>query len=92
MCLYMDYTRCKCKRFVYILLCTSLTVVLIFVFLEDKENADLWLLNSCTVKSPAEDHFRNEIKLAQKLDKYIVVAGCVPQGQPKADYMQVKEF
>lgn len=25
---------------------------------EDKMKADLWLLNSCTVKSPAEDHFR----------------------------------
>ncbi|WAR24755.1 CDKAL-like protein, partial [Mya arenaria] len=54
----------------------------------DKQEADLWLLNSCTVKSPAEDHFRNEIKLARQLEKYIVVAGCVPQGQPKADYMQ----
>ncbi|KAJ8306384.1 hypothetical protein KUTeg_016929 [Tegillarca granosa] len=44
---------------------------------------DLWLLNSCTVKSPAEDHFRNEIKKARELNKHIVVAGCVPQGQPK---------
>lgn len=25
---------------------------------DDKGKADLWLLNSCTVKSPAEDHFR----------------------------------
>ena len=44
------------------------------------------------MKSPAEDHFRNEIKLARDLDKYIVIAGCVPQGQPKADYMQVYSF
>ena len=56
---------------------------------DDKKEADLWLLNSCTVKSPAEDHFRNEIKQARELNKYIVVAGCVPQGQPKADYIQV---
>lgn len=55
---------------------------------DNKTEADLWLLNSCTVKSPAEDHFRNEIKLARELSKYIVLAGCVPQGQPKADYMQ----
>jgi len=41
------------------------------------------------VKSPAEDHFRNEIKLAQTLEKYIVIAGCVPQGQQKSEYMQV---
>lgn len=26
-----------------------------------KEEADLWLLNSCAVKSPSEDHFRNEV-------------------------------
>lgn len=25
---------------------------------QDKSKADLWLLNSCTVKNPAEDHFR----------------------------------
>lgn len=56
---------------------------------DDKEQADLWLLNSCTVKNPAEDHFRNEIKLAQKLDKKVVVAGCVPQGEKKSNYLQV---
>lgn len=55
---------------------------------DDKKDADLWLLNSCTVKNPAEDHFRNEIKLAKELNKYIVIAGCVPQGAPKADYIQ----
>lgn len=58
-------------------------------FVEDKLDADLWLLNSCTVKSPAEDHFRNEIKHARELGKYIVLAGCVPQGQPKSEYIQV---
>ncbi|KAL1258760.1 hypothetical protein QQF64_009337 [Cirrhinus molitorella] len=29
---------------------------------ENPSDADLWLLNSCTVKNPAEDHFRNSIK------------------------------
>lgn len=42
---------------------------------EDKSIADLWLLNSCTVKNPAEDHFKNEIELARKLGKHIVLAG-----------------
>ncbi|KAL8562319.1 Threonylcarbamoyladenosine tRNA methylthiotransferase [Nucella lapillus] len=58
-----------------------------FKIIEKKEDADLWLLNSCTVKSPAEDHFRNEITQANKLNKRIVLAGCVPQGQPNASYM-----
>lgn len=54
----------------------------------DALNSDLWLLNSCTVKNPAEDGFRNEIKKAQQLGKYVVLAGCVPQGQPRSEYMK----
>lgn len=34
--------------------------------LDDPAEADLWLLNSCTVKNPAEDHFRNSIKYKKK--------------------------
>ena len=55
---------------------------------ENKSDADLWLLNSCTVKSPAEDHFRNEIETGRKLGKHVVVAGCVPQGAPKSSFLQ----
>ncbi|XP_078098040.1 threonylcarbamoyladenosine tRNA methylthiotransferase isoform X1 [Mustelus asterias] len=51
-------------------------------------DADLWLLNSCTVKNPAEDHFRNSIKRAQEQNKKVVVAGCVPQAQPRMDYIK----
>ncbi|XP_039755763.1 threonylcarbamoyladenosine tRNA methylthiotransferase [Pararge aegeria] len=55
---------------------------------EDKWEAQLWLLNSCTVKSPAEDHFKNEIELCQSRGIHVVVAGCVPQGAPRATYLQ----
>lgn len=55
---------------------------------ESPEQADLWLLNSCTVKNPAEDHFRNSIKKAQEDDKKVVLAGCVPQAQPRQEYMK----
>ncbi|XP_043476638.1 threonylcarbamoyladenosine tRNA methylthiotransferase [Leptopilina heterotoma] len=55
---------------------------------EDKNIADLWLLNSCTVKNPAEDHFKNEIDAGRKLGKHVVVAGCVPQGAPKSSFIQ----
>lgn len=44
---------------------------------DEKHLADLWLLNSCTVKNPAEDHFRNEIEAGKKLGKHVVVAGYV---------------
>ncbi|XP_074642807.1 threonylcarbamoyladenosine tRNA methylthiotransferase-like [Tubulanus polymorphus] len=55
---------------------------------DEKDTADLWILNSCTVKSPAEDHFRNEIMKAKETGKHLIVSGCVPQGQPKSDYLQ----
>ncbi|CAI6369258.1 unnamed protein product [Macrosiphum euphorbiae] len=55
---------------------------------EDKTIADLWILNSCTVKNPAEDHFRNEISTGKKSGKFVVVAGCVPQGDQKSSFIQ----
>ncbi|NXB14095.1 CDKAL methylthiotransferase, partial [Rhagologus leucostigma] len=55
---------------------------------EDSAEADLWLLNSCTVKNPAEDHFRNSIKKAQEGKKKVVLAGCVPQAQPRQEYLK----
>ncbi|XP_070312306.1 threonylcarbamoyladenosine tRNA methylthiotransferase isoform X3 [Odocoileus virginianus] len=58
------------------------------ILLENASDADLWLLNSCTVKNPAEDHFRNSIKKAQEENKKIVLAGCVPQAQPRQDYLK----
>lgn len=64
-------------------------VIELLWIVENKNEADLWLLNSCTVKSPAEDHFRNEITRARELGKYVVISGCVPQGAPRANYIQV---
>ncbi|NXC32127.1 CDKAL methylthiotransferase, partial [Campylorhamphus procurvoides] len=55
---------------------------------DNSAEADLWLLNSCTVKNPAEDHFRNSIRKAQEGNKKVVVAGCVPQAQPRQDYLK----
>lgn len=55
----------------------------------EKDKADLWLLNSCTVKNPSEDTFRNDIQSGLKIGKKVVVAGCVPQGgASKQDYMK----
>ncbi|XP_003788426.1 threonylcarbamoyladenosine tRNA methylthiotransferase [Otolemur garnettii] len=59
-----------------------------YTITENASDADLWLLNSCTVKNPAEDHFRNSIKKAQEENKKVVLAGCVPQAQPRQDYLK----
>lgn len=59
-----------------------------YEIVDEPRKADLWLLNSCTVKNPAEDHFKNYIEKAKSEKKYLVLAGCVPQGAPKAQYIQ----
>ncbi|KAI9222456.1 hypothetical protein BC828DRAFT_346027, partial [Blastocladiella britannica] len=46
------------------------------------KDAHLWLLNSCTVKNPSEQAFVHAITRAKQMGKKIVLAGCVPQGQP----------
>jgi threonylcarbamoyladenosine tRNA methylthiotransferase CDKAL1 len=59
-----------------------------YTITSDAEAADLWLLNSCTVKNPAQEHFLNMVKLAKEKGKYLVVAGCVPQAAPKHKLLQ----
>ncbi|RXM27356.1 Threonylcarbamoyladenosine tRNA methylthiotransferase [Acipenser ruthenus] len=39
---------------------------------ENPSEADLWLLNSCTVKNPAEDHFRNSINTAEVTERFVL--------------------
>ncbi|XP_054716255.1 threonylcarbamoyladenosine tRNA methylthiotransferase-like, partial [Uloborus diversus] len=59
-----------------------------YIITDEASDADIWLLNSCTVKNPAEDHFRNAIEEGQRLNKYVVVAGCVSQAAPKTPYLK----
>lgn len=55
------------------------------ILLEDslKDDADVWVLNSCTVKGPSEQTFVNEIRKAKDNGKSVIVSGCVPQASPK---------
>ena len=59
-----------------------------FQLVNQPRDAHLWLLNSCTVKNPAEDHFRNEVNKARSEGKKVVAAGCVGQGQPGAEFLK----
>ena len=54
-----------------------------FVDEYDREAADIWVINSCTVKDPSQSAFTNIIKRAQQLHIPMVVCGCVPQADRK---------
>lgn len=47
---------------------------------EDRELADVWVVNSCTVKDPSQSAFMNVVTKAKSSGRALVVAGCVPQG------------
>jgi len=59
-----------------------------YTVLEEKDEADLWILNSCTVKTPAQQHFQNEVDTGLAQGKKVIVAGCVPQGKPDSEYIK----
>ncbi|GMH45846.1 hypothetical protein BSKO_13809 [Bryopsis sp. KO-2023] len=46
----------------------------------DKDSADLWLINTCTVKGPSQSAMSTVLSQGKDLDKKLVVSGCVPQG------------
>lgn len=44
--------------------------------------ADVWVINSCSVKNPSELAFAKEIAMGRSLGKKVVLAGCVAQHSP----------
>jgi threonylcarbamoyladenosine tRNA methylthiotransferase CDKAL1 len=52
------------------------------------DTADLWLINSCTVKGPSQSAVGNLVSKAKDKGKAVLVSGCVPQGDRKATELQ----
>lgn len=48
-------------------------------FTQSADDAQLWLLNSCTVKDPSQAAFMHLVLKGKSQGKAVVVAGCVPQ-------------
>jgi MiaB-like tRNA modifying enzyme len=47
------------------------------------EESDVVIVNSCTVKTPTEVKILKRLKELKKLKRPIVVAGCIPQAEPR---------
>jgi threonylcarbamoyladenosine tRNA methylthiotransferase CDKAL1 len=52
-----------------------------YVIVDNVDDADLIIINSCTVKNKAENKFWRDIKDIKKLNKPLIMAGCVPQAE-----------
>ena len=54
-----------------------------FEITENEEEANLVLINSCTVKNKSESHFFQYLEKTKQERKPVVVAGCIPQTMPE---------
>ncbi|RAL54970.1 hypothetical protein DM860_013666 [Cuscuta australis] len=52
------------------------------------DEADLWLINTCTVKSPSQSSMDTLLTRGKIAKKPLVVAGCVPQGSRNLKELQ----
>lgn len=59
-----------------------------YQLVDQEDDADLWIVNSCTVKSPSQSAMSNILTRGKTLGKPLLVAGCVPQGDKKASELQ----
>lgn len=51
---------------------------------DDPDTADVWVVNTCTVKNPSQSAMNTVIEKGKLAGKKLVVAGCVPQGDQHA--------
>ncbi|KAG1666851.1 hypothetical protein FOA52_009475 [Chlamydomonas sp. UWO 241] len=51
-------------------------------------DADCWVVNTCTVKSPSQSAMASLLTAGKAAGKALVVAGCVPQGDRRAAELQ----
>jgi len=54
-----------------------------FEIVEKSKEADLIIINTCTVKRPTEKRFFKYLDKVKKLNKPIIIAGCIPQTDPE---------
>lgn len=59
-----------------------------YSLVDERGDADLWLVNTCTVKNPSEQAMVNIMAKGRELGKPMVVAGCVPQGDRKSKSLE----
>ena len=52
-----------------------------YEIVDNLEDSDLTIINSCTVKSPSQAAFLNTVIKSKKFNKHVVVGGCVPQAE-----------
>lgn len=52
------------------------------------DGASAWLVNSCTVKGPSQDHLLTDVRRAREAGVPIVVAGCVSQAHPDLEALR----
>ena len=54
----------------------------------ERDSADCWVINTCTVKSPSQSAMSNLILSGRAAGKRMVISGCVPQGDKRLEELE----
>ncbi len=63
-----------------------------FELADSIESADLVIVNSCVVKQLAETKFFRMLRKLKKLNKKVVIAGCIPQARKELIQTKLKDY
>jgi len=58
------------------------------------DEAEVVVFNTCTVKGPTEAFFKKKLEELKKQNKKVVIAGCIPQSQPRdfSEYSRIGTY
>ncbi|KAH8584475.1 2-methylthioadenine synthetase [Cryptosporidium sp. chipmunk genotype I] len=59
-----------------------------YTLVEELDECNLIVINSCTVKGPSQDSCQNLIEMAKSKRKFVVVTGCVPQADINLKFLK----
>ncbi|OII73047.1 uncharacterized protein cubi_02278 [Cryptosporidium ubiquitum] len=59
-----------------------------YTLVDELDECNLIVINSCTVKGPSQDSCQNLIELAKSKNKFVVVTGCVPQADINLNFLK----
>jgi len=65
-----------------------------YELVDSPEEADIVVYNTCTVKNKTESTFKRNLVKLKQMNKKVILAGCIPQGQPRdfQDYSRIGTY
>jgi len=89
--IYVEGHGCAANRFDFEVILAHL-IGARYRLTDDTDSADIILINTCGVKKPTEDRIIEKLRLLSRLNKPLIITGCLPKINLKAILHAVPNF